>query len=259
QEWVMTFFELQNVGKRYGTVEVLRSIGLNLKSGEFVAIAGPNGAGKSTLVSVLAGLMTPSTGECRFMGREMKAWSRRDFARRVAVILQEGAAGFPFTAEDVVYMGRLPHRSGLYETSGDRAAVEEALEQTGTAEFREREFRTLSGGEKQRVLLASALAQRPEVLLLDEPSAHLDIYHQVQLYRLLRELSTRGLLVISVTHDLNVALRYADRLLLMHRGHIRADGQPVDVVRADLMEEVYSVPIEVHRNGAGKPWITYGA
>lgn len=252
-------FELQNVSIRYGTAEVLRSVSLTLHGGEFVAIAGPNGAGKSTLVSVLAGLSTPSAGICRFMGRELKTWNRRHFASRVAVILQESGANFPFTAEDVVYMGRMPHRSGLYETREDKAAVEEALEQTETAEFRHREFRTLSGGEKQRVLLASALAQAPEVLLLDEPSAHLDLYHQVQLYRLLQELSRRGLLVVAVTHDLNVALGKADRLLLMNHGEIRADGQPAEIMRAELIEEIYSIPVEVHRSASGKPWITYGA
>jgi len=254
----MTLFELQNVTMRYGTAEVLRSVSVTLNSGEFVAVAGPNGAGKSTLVSVVAGLRAPSTGICRFMGRETKSWNRRQFASRVAVILQESGVNFPFTAEDVVYMGRMPHRSGLYETRDDKAAVEKALEQTETAEFRHREFRTLSGGEKQRVLLASALAQSPEVLLLDEPSAHLDLYHQVQLYRLLHVLSRGGLLVVAVTHDLNVALGKADRLLLMQHGQIRADGPPAEVLQPDLIEEVYSVPVEVHRNPSGKLWISYG-
>lgn len=255
----MTLFELEGIGMQYGTADVLRSVSLSLNPGEFVAIAGPNGAGKSTLVSILAGLRTPSRGRCRFMGREIKSWNRRDFARRVAIILQENAADFPFTAEDVVYMGRMPHRSGLYETDEDRAAVQNAFEQTGTAEFRDRAFRTLSGGEKQRVLLASALAQSPQVLLLDEPSAHLDIYHQVQLYRLLHELTRRGLLVVAVTHDLNVALGKADRLLLMHHGEIRADGIPANIVQSDLMQDVYAVPIELHHSASGKPWIIYGA
>jgi iron complex transport system ATP-binding protein len=251
-------FELEGVGMRYGTADVLRSVSLSFGRGEFVTIAGPNGAGKSTLISILAGLRTPSAGRCRFMGREMKNWNRREFARRVAVVLQESGANFPFTAEDVVYMGRMPHRSGLYETNEDRVAVQNALEQTGIVEFREREFRTLSGGEKQRVLVASALAQSPEALLLDEPSAHLDIYHQVQLYRLLHDLTRRGLLVVAVTHDLNIALAKADRLLLMQHGAIRADGTPAEIVQPDLMRDIYSVPIEVHHIASGKPWITYG-
>jgi iron complex transport system ATP-binding protein len=255
----VTLFSVDDVGVAYGAAQVLQSVSLSLRAGEFVAVAGPNGAGKSTLLSVLAGLVTPSTGECRFMERGTKSWNRRDFARRVAIILQGSESNFSFTAEDVVYMGRMPHRSGLYETREDRRAVEEALEQTETTAFRHREFRTLSGGEKQRVLLASALAQEPEVLLLDEPSAHLDIYHQVQLYRLLHDLSRRGLLVVTVTHDLNIALRRVDRLVLMNRGRICADGSPAEVVRADLMEEVYSVPVEVHYGSSDRPWITYGA
>ena len=254
----MTLFELAHVGVRYGTADVLRSVSLTLSSGEFVAIGGPNGAGKSTLLSILAALKRPSSGICRFMGRDTKIWDPRSFARRVAVVLQENSSSFPFTAEEVIYMGRMPHRSGLYETDQDQTAVEGAMEQTETAQFRHREFRTLSGGEKQRVLLASALAQSPDVLLLDEPSAHLDIYHQVHLYRLLQQLSQGGLLVVAVTHDLNVALGRADRLLLMHGGQIRADGEPAEIVRPDLMEEIYSVPIEVHRQASGRPWITYG-
>jgi iron complex transport system ATP-binding protein len=255
----MTLFELENVGVRYGKVEVLRSVSLTLNSGEFVAIGGPNGAGKSTLLSILAALKKPSSGSCRFITRETKVWDPRSFARRVAVVLQESSSSFPFTAEEVIYMGRMPHRSGLSETPQDQTAVEQALELTETAQFRHREFRTLSGGEKQRVLLASALAQSPEVLLLDEPSAHLDIYHQVRLYRLLQQLSGRGLLVVAVTHDLNVALGKADRLLLMHSGQIRADGEPAEIVQPELMKEIYSVPIEVHHHASGRPWITYGA
>lgn len=254
----MTLFELRGVGMRYGSVDVLQSVDLGFRPGEFVAVGGPNGAGKSTLLSILAGLTTPSSGSCRLLGRDAYTWNRKDFSRRVAVVLQENSANFPFTAEDIVYMGRLPHGSGLYETKHDHDAVERALEQTETTAFRHREFRTLSGGEKQRVLIASALAQSPEVLLLDEPSAHLDIYHQVHLYQLLRRLSERGLLVIAVTHDLNVALSNADRLVLLHRGRVRVDGDLPHVVRAELMEEIFAVPVELHRTAAGKPWITYG-
>lgn len=255
----MTLFNLKDVGVRYGATEVLASVDLTFSSGEFVAIGGPNGAGKSTLLSILAGLKAPSSGECLFLEHQTHGWHRREFARRVAVVLQENNAAFPFTAEDIVYMGRMPHRSGLYETAEDHAAVDRALTETEMNAFRHREFRTLSGGEKQRILIASALAQSPEVLLLDEPSAHLDIYHQVHLYSLLRRLSGSGLLVIAVTHDLNVATAQADRVLLLHRGRVRADGEPQQVIRADVMEQVFSVPVELHHTASGKPWITYGS
>ncbi|MDQ6708461.1 MAG: ABC transporter ATP-binding protein, partial [Acidobacteriota bacterium] len=243
---------------QYGDVKVLRNVSLTLKAGEFIAIAGPNGAGKSSLLSVLAGLLAPSRGKCLFLNREAHRWRRRDFARRVAVVMQTEPTAFPFTTEDVVSMGRMPHRSGMYETDEDRAAVEGALAATGALPFRNREFRTLSGGEKQRALLAAALAQSPEVLLLDEPANHLDLHHQIALYALLRELSRRRLLVVAVTHDLNLAAAYADRLVILDHGNIRADGIPADVLGADLISDVFQVHTELHHTAAGQPWLIYG-
>jgi iron complex transport system ATP-binding protein len=155
-------------------------------------------------------------------------------------------------------MGRMPHRKGMYESDEDHAAVAQALATTGMSDFAEREFRTLSGGEKQRILLASALAQSPEVLLLDEPAAHLDLQHQVLLHHLLRDLSREGLLIVAVTHDLNLAAAYAARLLLMHEGRIRADGTPAEVLRSDLLQEVFHVHIELHQRPSGQPWLLYG-
>ena len=251
-------FRLSDVGVRYGHVDVLRNVTFTLHAGEFIAIAGPNGAGKSTLLSLLAGLAAPSNGRCLFRDREAHQWRRRDFARRVAVVMQTEPAAFPFTTEDVVSMGRMPHRSGMYETEEDHAAVESALAATDTLAFRSREFRTLSGGEKQRALLASALAQSPEVLLLDEPANHLDLHHQVALYELLRDLSRRGLLVAAVTHELNLAAAYADRLLILDHGNIRADGVPAHVLRAELISEVFQVHIELHHRATGQPWLIYG-
>lgn len=251
-------FSLKNVGVRYGTADVLQSIDLSFATGEFVAIAGPNGAGKSTLLSIIAGLAAPSSGICSFLGTAVHQWRRRDFARRVAVVLPSESAAFPFTAEDVVYMGRMPHRSPLSESLQDRDAVEQAMKTTETAVFRHREFRTLSAGEKQRVLLASALAQSPEVLLLDEPSAHLDLHHQVALYRLLYQLSAKGLLVIAVTHDLNLAGMWADRLILLQEGRMRADGKPAEVMKPQLIGKVFQVQVEIHRTSSGQPWMSYG-
>ncbi len=251
-------FDLRDVGMRFGSAEVLRSINLSFAAGEFVALAGPNGAGKSTLLSMMGGLSKPTSGECTFLGREAYRWNRRAFARRVSMVMPTREAAFPFTAEDMVYMGRTPHRSGLYESLEDHAAVEKALATTETMQFRQREFRTLSDGEKQRVLLASALAQSPEVLLLDEPSAHLDLHHQVSLYKLLHRLSRQGLLVIAVTHDLNVAAAQADRLVLLYNGQMRANGRPIDVICPELMSEVFQVKVELLRTASGQPWISYG-
>ncbi len=250
--------EIRNAGVRYGAVEVLRSASLLLHQGEFVAIAGPNGAGKSTLLSLIAGLAAPSSGQCLFLNQAAHQWKRRDFARRVAVVMQTEPGTFPFTAEEIVYMGRMPHSTGLHDTSEDHAAVTRALEAAEAEPFRSRDFRTLSGGEKQRVLLASALAQAPEVLLLDEPSNHLDLQHQLSLHRLLRNLSRQGLLVVAVTHDLNLAAAYAQRLVLMNGGSIQADGPPAEVLGSGLIEEIFQVRVEVHHRRSGQPWLVYG-
>lgn len=231
---------------------------LKLHVGEFVAIAGPNGAGKSTLLSLLAGLARPSYGECLFLGRRAHEGNRREFARQVAVVLQTEPTAFPFTVEEVVAMGRTPHATGLYESAEDHAAVTGALKATEMERFRNRDFRTLSGGEKQRVLLAAALAQEPRVLLLDEPSNHLDLEHQLSLHHLLRELSRKGLLVVSVTHDLNLAAAYAGRVVLMNEGRICADGKPVDVLNPGMLREVFRVRVEVHQRESGQPWMVYG-
>ena len=252
-------FRLENATVRYGSVEVLHSVSLTLHRSEFVAIAGPNGAGKSTLLSLIAGLTSPTSGACHFMNRRAAEWPRRDFARRVAVVPQTEPSEFPFTAEEVVYMGRMPHRTGMYETQADHTAVTNALAAAGMMSFRLRDFRTLSGGEKQRILLASALAQQPQVLLLDEPASHLDLQHQVSLHELLRDLSRQGLLVVAITHDLNLAGAYADRLVLMHQGRIRAQGIPVEVLRSELIEEVFQVRVELHHRPSGQPWMLYGS
>jgi iron complex transport system ATP-binding protein len=251
-------YQVADASVRYGSAEVLRSASLSLHPGEFAAIAGPNGAGKSTLLNLLAGLSAPSSGTCDFMGSGAHKWPRRDFAKRVAVVQQAETAAFPFTAEEVVCMGRTPHQAGMYESAEDHAAVAEALKATGMTDFAKREYRTLSGGEKQRILLASALAQAPEVLLLDEPAAHLDLRHQVELHHMLRDLSRRGILVVSVTHDRTLAAAYATRLILLHKGRIRADGPPGAILTPDLLEEVFEVRVEIHRRASGQPWVLYG-
>lgn len=251
-------FELRNAAFRYRDFEALRIDALEFSAGQFATIAGPNGAGKSTLLAVLSGLLTPSSGCCLFEGRAAHEWPRREFARKVAVVRQEESTAFPFTAEEVVAMGRMPHRTGVYETAADKAAIDAALAATGAAAFRRREFRTLSGGERQRVLLAGALAQEPEVLLLDEPATHLDIHHQLSLHQLLRDLSRRGVLVIAVTHDLNLAAAYADRLVILENGVVRADGRAAEVGGSDVVGKVFDVPVEVHWRESGRPWLIFG-
>ena len=255
----MSLYELREAGLRYGALEALRNVTVAFERGEFAAVAGPNGAGKSTLLSVMAGLRPDYSGACRFDGAEVRKWTRSAFARRVSVVPQSVRIEFPFTAEQVVLMGRTPFADSLFESDEDAIQVERAMALTGTSAFRARDFQTLSGGEKQRVVLASALAQSPEVLLLDEPTTYLDLEHQIGLYRLLRKLAEdEGMLVVTITHDLNLASTFAGRVLLLQGGRLVADGTPSEVFRAETMRDVFSVDVAIQPGPAGRPWITYG-
>jgi iron complex transport system ATP-binding protein len=243
---------------RYGSAEVLSGITASFRPGEFVAIVGPNGAGKSTLIGIMAGLRRGFTGRCAYRGRSILDWNRRAFARCVSFVPQSLKLDFPFTAEQVVTMGRTPYGHGLFETDEDRHAVERAMKITDTTTFATRDFRSLSGGERQRVIIASALAQEPETILLDEPTTYLDLKHQVETYRLFRELAASGLLPVAITHDLNLALTYSDRVLMLARGRLVADGEPHAVITGDRIHEVFQVKAYVRDgNGHPRPWIVY--
>ena len=251
-------FELRDTGVRYGEFEALRHVTVAFRRAEFVAIAGPNGAGKSTMLAVMAGLRSGYSGDCLFSGRDVRRWNRTEFARRVSVVPQSVRIEFPFTAEQVVLMGRTPHAHAMFESDKDAAEVERAMFLTGTTAFRTRDFRSLSGGEKQRVVVASALAQTPEVLLLDEPTTHLDLEHQVSLYRLLQSLAKDGMLVIAITHDLNLASTFADRIVVLRSGELVVDGSPEAVFSPTLIHDVFRVQTQVHPGPGGRPWIHYG-
>ncbi|MCC7498140.1 MAG: ABC transporter ATP-binding protein [Bryobacterales bacterium] len=251
-------FELDGVGMSYNGSVVLDGVSLRFDRPELVAIAGPNGAGKSTMLNVMAGLRPSHTGHCLYRGREIRKWNRRHFARSVSMVPQGLTLMFPFTVEQVVLQGRTPYGDGLFESPRDFEAVEQAMEITESAGFRQRDFRSLSGGERQRVIIASAIAQEPESLLLDEPTTFLDIRHQVSIYRLLADLSRRGILVITITHDLNLAAAFADRLIVIESGRIRADATPGEVLSEQMVREVFGVSSQVYRTAGGRPWIVYG-
>jgi iron complex transport system ATP-binding protein len=242
-------FAARGLGFAYG----LHEANFEFPPNGLITIAGPNGAGKSTLLGILAGLRSPYRGSCMFAGREVRQWPKREFARKVAFLPQSVRMEFPFTVEEVVLMGRTPHASGWFQTAEDRSAAEEAMTTTDTLAFRGRDFRTLSGGEAQRVVLASALTQRPEALLLDEPATHLDLRHQLSLYRLLSELS-KSLLVVAVTHDLNLALRFSNRVMVLEDGRMAADGSPSEVLNPTLIARVFGVQATLHDR-----WMTYDA
>ena len=248
-------FRAAQLGFAYGLHEAT----FELQNPGLVAIAGPNGAGKSTLLGIMAGLRHPYRGSCTYAGVEVRRWRRREFARRVTFLPQSMRIEFPFTAEQVVFMGRTPYGDGWFESPEDDAAVARAMETTDTLAFRLRDFRALSGGERQLVILASALAQDPETLLLDEPTTFLDLKHQLSMYRMLADLAARGMLVVAVTHDLNLALRFSDRVLLLDQGRIAADGAPPEVLHPDLIAQVFGVHAEIRQDSLGRPWISYDA
>ncbi len=250
-------YRLTQAGLSYGAARVLREVSVEFSRPEFVAVLGPNGAGKSTLLNLMAGLKR-GEGRCEYQGREVLAWPRREFAREVSFLPQNVQINFPFSAEEIVLMGRTPHGRGWNESPADHAAAARAMELTDASGYRARDFVSLSGGERQRVILAAALAQSPRVLLLDEPSAFLDLSHQVALYRLLGRLPREeNMLVVAVTHDLNLAAAHADRLLILDRGELVADGAPGEVLSEACLRQVFGVDAVIGRNRASRPVILY--
>ena len=221
----------------------LGPIDLTVRAGECWAIVGPNGAGKSTLLRLMAGLAQPTSGTIRFGGDSLHTLPRRARARRMAFVPQHPPGDLDLTAGDVVLMGRFPHRTmGLFESAGDHDIAARAMTVTGTDAFRDRHLATLSGGETQRVHLAAALAQEPQILLLDEPTASLDLHHQLAIFEILRERTTaNGLSVVVVTHDVNLAARYCSHIILLSNGRCVAAGAPRTVVCPEVLEPVYHV------------------
>jgi len=250
-------YEVRGLRVWLGGAEILRGIDAVFREGEMTAIVGPNGAGKSTLLSVLSGFRTEYEGACLLRGREIASWPKRELAREMAFIPQTLRLEFPFTAEQVVFMGRTPYCNGLFESEEDRRAVREAMETTDSLGFADRPFPALSGGERQRVVLAGALAQRPRVLLLDEPTTFLDLKHQLGTYALLQELARQGMGIVAVTHDLNLAASYSGRIVVIHRGKVAADGPPEQTLRPELLREVFEVDVEIRPGPSGKPWVFY--
>jgi iron complex transport system ATP-binding protein len=254
---VSAIYELDKVGVRIGDTVIVEGVSIEIRRGEMTAIVGPNGAGKSTLMSVLSGFRTKYEGRCVFLGREISEWKKPELGRRMAFVPQMVRLEFPFTGEQVVFMGRTPYCNGLFESPADREAVRRAMELTDAAPFAQRPFSVLSGGERQRIVLAGALAQEPDVLLLDEPTTFLDLKHQLQTYGLLQRLAREGMAVVAVTHDLNLASSYSDRIVVLSRGRVAADGSPNDVIRAALLREVFEVDVEIRPDHGGRPWVYY--
>lgn len=238
----------------YGKRIVLHGVSFAIKKGECVGVIGPNGSGKTTLLRAITGFLPPRGGTISLEGRETRHMGRRSLAQRVAVVTQAPDALPPFSVEEFVLLGRVPHWRGLQllETAQDRARAERAMEMAGIGHLTERRMGELSGGERHLVFVARALAQEPHLLLLDEPTAHLDIGHQVQIMDLLRGLNREGALtIIVVLHDLTLAGLYCDRLILLNEGRLRAIGPPEAVLTKGVIEEVYQTQVTVMETPAG--------
>jgi iron complex transport system ATP-binding protein len=236
----------------YPDRKVLRGIELEVRPGEVLALLGPNGSGKSTLLKTIAKTLLPLGGKVEVCGKDVAHLDYGELARLLAFVPQEEHLAFAFTVRQVVLMGRLPHSEGLLDTPEDHAAAVAAMERAGCLEIADRPVTQLSGGEKQRVLIARALAQRAPVLLMDEPTSHMDIGHQIAAVRLVRELAASGACVLAAVHDLNLAALIATEACLLHRGGIAQLGPIGDVLSGPMLEEVYEVRFERHSDAKGR-------
>lgn len=244
-----TTFTAEEVGFAYprSPTPAIADVSIAIATGRIHAIIGPNGCGKSTLLRLLLGAIEPSAGRVTFAGRDTGNWPRRELARRIGVVTQVEEIPFPISVHELVAMGRYPHL-GPWRSAGstDRAAIARAMERCEVSHLADRPMSTLSGGERQRARLARALAQEPRTLVLDEPTASLDIAHEMTLFELLAGLAANdGATVVIVTHQLNLAARYADRLSLLDAGRLVADGSPTDVLERETIERVYDWPVRI--------------
>jgi len=241
----MDIFEFKKVSLTYEVKPVLTDISFSIREKEFVGILGPNGSGKTTLLKLMIGILKPQEGLIHFKERPVADYSRKDLAKMVSVLPQETYLDFPFTALEVVLMGRSPYLKAFqWESAHDLEIAREAMAWTDTSDFAHRDIRSLSGGERERVLLARALAQEPQVLLLDEPTTHLDLKHQWETHRLLKRLNQeRGLTLVVVLHDINFATQACGRILLLSETHLKADGPPQEVLSPEQIQEVFGVPL----------------
>ncbi len=242
--------DVDSISFRYRNEWVLQDVSFKVERGEFVGIIGPNGSGKTTLLKTVSHLLEPQKGEILFEQTPLKAMDRAEIARRIAVVPQETHLLFPFSAMEIVLMGRSPYLGRrLFESEKDVETARRAMEWTGTLPFSERSVDELSGGERKRVFIARALAQEPEVILLDEPTANLDIHHQIDFLELILSLNQgKGLTILMASHDMNVASEFCDRLVLLKEGKIYRIGTSQEVITKEHIEQVYGCDVWVDRH-----------
>jgi len=253
-----TLLEINNLSGGYHKERIIKNISSRIEKGSFMGIIGPNGSGKTTLLRLISRALTPQEGSVLLEDRDIRQMSLKEFCRKAAFVPQDTAINFSFTVWEIVLMGRTPHLKRLQsESRRDIEIAEESIAMTDTAYLKEKNIDELSSGERQRVIIAKALAQEPILLFLDEPTSHLDIGHQIQIMDLLKKLNRdNGLTIIMVLHDLNLASEYCNRIILLNEGEIFKEGTPEEVLTYQNIEAVYKTVVVVNNNPiSSKPYV----
>ncbi len=245
--------EVRKLSYRYGHSRILENVSFTVATGTFFIIIGPNGSGKTTLMRILAGHLRPNRGKVFILGKNIRTYSRRQLACKMAYLPQLTRLDFPMSVKDLVLMGRSPHLGMLgLESEQDHRLAENAMRYTNVLDLAQRRMDQLSGGEQQRVLIARAICQQPEIILLDEPTAALDLAHQVAVMDLMERLKEeKNIMVVMISHDVNLAAMYADRLLLLKQGGILGLGPPSEVLHHEFLEKAYGCPVLVTESPLG--------
>jgi len=242
--------QIKNISVGYGQRVVLKNVSFNINKGDFLGIIGPNGSGKSTLVRTISRVLPPFSGEILLNGKDIYRLNSRMVAKEIAVVLQATPVNFSFSVLEIVLMGRSPHLNRLQlEGRKDLEIAKNCLSLTDSLDLAKRDINELSGGERQRVIIAKALAQQPHILILDEPTVHLDINHQIEIFNLLKRLNAEnGLTVVSISHDLNLAADYCKELILLKDGQIYTAGPPRKVLTSQTIKDVYRADCLIETN-----------
>jgi iron complex transport system ATP-binding protein len=251
-----TLLRVRDVNWRAGTRDILCGVSLDAAPGDFIAIMGRNGAGKSTLLDIIGGLRSPASGQVRLRDVPLAEWSAAERSRVIAHLPQSLRADLTMSAESLVLMGRYAHASQWFESGSDRDIADAAMRRCDCDQFRDRALGTLSGGERQRVYLAACLAQQPQLLLLDEPTTFLDIDQQLQCFTVLRDEARRGTVCLAVTHDINLALTFCTRLIVLAEGEVALDMPTLEALDDPAWLRVFSDRLRVDSAAAGN-WVRY--